>query len=144
LRGRIQGHANAQPKAVNIEVTGSFKPQWPLHHADGPDSPLHEWQEAVSIKSLLNVLDQVEEELPPTPADEGSHTPEWSKPIAKKKLREMLGISANTLNSRLIKGDTPAHGKIRYQAPAHARKIQVAVADLPAEVQTRFRKSAKQ
>ncbi len=71
--------------------------------------------------------------------------PEWSKLIGKKELQRLLApISRNTLNSRLIEGDIFAKGKIRYQAAKGARKIQVAVNDLPTDLQGRFRKSAKQ
>jgi len=56
--------------------------------------------------------------------------PEWSGLIGKTVLRKLLAprgepISPNTLNSRLIEGEIPAPGKIRYQAPRGARKIQV-------------------
>ncbi len=68
---------------------------------------------------------------------------EWSTPVGKIKLRSMLTISRNTLNSRLIEGSIPVTGKIRYQAPKGARKIQVAVDDLPTDLQNRFRRSAK-
>lgn len=71
-------------------------------------------------------------------------TIEWSKPISKKDLFTMLGISRNTLNTRLITGAEPVAGQIRYQAPERARKIQVAVCDLPADLQKRFRKGSKQ
>ena len=68
--------------------------------------------------------------------------PEWSKLIGKKELQRLLApISRNTLNSRLIEGDIFAKGKIRYQAAKGARKIQVAVNDLPTDLQGRFRKS---
>ena len=68
---------------------------------------------------------------------------EWSKPIGKAELQKMLAISRNTLKSRLVEGDSPACGKIRYQSPKGARKIQVAVCDLPADLQMRFRKNSK-
>ncbi len=68
---------------------------------------------------------------------------EWSKPITKKALQVKLLISRNTLNKRLTEGALSAAGKIRFQAPQNARKIQVAVNDLPADLQTEFRKSLR-
>lgn len=69
---------------------------------------------------------------------------EWSKPIGYKDLRKALAISQNTLKSRLVDGRDPVEGKIRYIAPMPtARKIQVVVSDLPADLQTRFRRSSK-
>jgi hypothetical protein len=103
-------------------------------------------QEAALVADAIDKeADRIETEVV-AEADRSRPTPpEWSRPVGKQELQKMLGpISRNTLNSRLVEGATPAHGKIRYQAPAHARKIQVAVNDLPADVQTRFRKSAKQ
>jgi hypothetical protein len=93
-----------------------------------------------SARAELTTVDSPLVAEPPAPLVR----PQWTKPIAKKDLREALNISRNTLNARLTKGIEPVPGKIRYQAPERARKIQVAISDLPADAQTKFCKSGKQ
>ena len=76
--------------------------------------------------------------------DQGGGNVEWSKLVPYKDLREALVLSQNALKSRLVDSTSPVKGKIRYQAPPGARKIQVSVADLPKDLQVRFRKTSKQ
>jgi hypothetical protein len=69
---------------------------------------------------------------------------EWSKPVAYRDLRTALNISQNTLKSRLVNGAEPVVGMIRYKGPKNAKKIQVVVPDLPADLQARFRRTGRQ
>jgi len=65
---------------------------------------------------------------------------EWSRLVGYKDVREALRISHNTLKDRLIEGSKPVAGRIRHKkAKPTSRKIQVVIADLPADVQARFR-----
>jgi hypothetical protein len=69
---------------------------------------------------------------------------EWSKLVGYKDLRTALGTrSQNTLKKRLVESTEPVAGKIRYQAVPKAHLIQVVVSDLPADLQTRFRRAGK-
>ena len=71
-------------------------------------------------------------------------TIEWSKPVGYTDLRKALGVAHNTLKKRLVESIKPVVGKYRYKAPPNARLIQVVVSDLPADVQSRFRRTGKQ
>ncbi len=75
----------------------------------------------------------------------GSLTPptgtvQWTKPMNMKELRKALGVSHNTLKKRLVRGQTPEQGKYRCigEGP-HPRIIQVAIDDLPAKLQAKYR-----
>jgi hypothetical protein len=80
----------------------------------------------------------------PTVQHQESDKLEWSPLISYKALRTDLLISQNTLKARLVEGDKPVVGQIRYKAPPNARKIQIVVSDLPADSQTKFRRTDKQ
>lgn len=103
-------------------------------------SPEAEYFEPLSLKVVehiegaANLLAQYGRER------ETAELPEWSKPIGKKDLRPALGISYNTLKGLLVEGPRPTSGKIRYQAPRPAaRKILVALSDLPKAAQDKLR-----
>jgi hypothetical protein len=64
----------------------------------------------------------------------------WSRPIPKKELREALGISENTLKSRLTTSTAPMGGRIRYRGKNNARKIECVVADLPEAIHEKLRR----
>jgi hypothetical protein len=68
---------------------------------------------------------------------------EWSKPLFYKVIAADVGpVSHNTLRRMLVEGTVPVPGKIRYRGSTpKARKIQVAIADLPAKTQAKYRRN---
>lgn len=67
--------------------------------------------------------------------------PEWSKVVGQKELRTKLDISQSTLKDRLVDGEQPVTGKYRCRRPKPtARKIQVAVEDMPEHLHGWLRK----
>jgi hypothetical protein len=66
---------------------------------------------------------------------------EWSKPLFYKDVAADVGpVSHNKLKDMLVEGTARVPGKIRYQKSGpNARKIQVAIADLPAKTQAKYR-----
>jgi hypothetical protein len=69
---------------------------------------------------------------------------EWSKPVAYKALRTAMHISHNTLKARLVDSVDPVVGMIRYKGLKNAKKIQIVVSDLPADLQGMFRRARSQ
>ena len=67
--------------------------------------------------------------------------PEWSKVVSQKDLRTKLVMSQETLKDRLVDGEQPVTGKYRCRRPKPtARKIQVAVEDMPEHLHGWLRK----
>ncbi|MFZ1932896.1 MAG: hypothetical protein WCB27_16360 [Thermoguttaceae bacterium] len=57
----------------------------------------------------------------------------WSNPIPKQELRDAIGrISLSAFRKRLTTSREPVDGLIRYRGPKNARRIEVAIDDLPA------------
>ena len=95
----------------------------------------------VGVLDRLQLLGTAE---PAAIEDQGGDGIEWSKPVGYTDLRKALGVSHNTLKARLVDSAEPVVGRVRYKAPPRARKIQVVVTDLPADLQAKFRRRGKQ
>lgn len=65
---------------------------------------------------------------------------EWSRPVKKMTLDEDLSVCRNTLNSRLHNGPEHIPGMYRYRGPMNARKIEVAIGDLPEPLRRKYRR----
>lgn len=59
---------------------------------------------------------------------------EWSKIVWKGELRGKLRLSASAFKQRLTESEIPVCGMIRYRGSKRSRKIQIAIADTPAEL----------
>jgi hypothetical protein len=55
-----------------------------------------------------------------------------------------MHISHNTLKARLVDSVDPVVGMIRYKGLKNAKKIQIVVSDLPADLQGMFRRARSQ
>ncbi len=93
-----------------------------------------EWIESTKIKQG----DVNDVAVPPQGAIQNSGP--WSKPIPMKDLRYALGISQNTLKTRLTDSQTPIPGMIRYRGKPNARKIECIITDLPTATHDKLRR----
>lgn len=109
-----------------------------------PEEAIHIFRQRYG--DWADVLKQVASRLLTQALDPSPHSTErieWSKPVTKKSLRTDLNISQNTLRDRLVNGAKPVAGKYRFRAPSSkSRKIEVALNDLPANLQAKLRPKA--